>query len=188
MDNLITKETASAVAAAGSNRLKDMFFTWKDERMKSVKPWAQFTDKTKFSPPKPTELVVRMKSNVSYFLSNYIILFFILALYCVITNPFFLFSIAISVLLYFYLFRWRQEPIVIAGYTASDRVKFGMLAVVSIFLFWYASVGNTIFWLIGASAVIVFFHALLYTPVEETDYDFTSKSFDGLGVTGTVNV
>lgn len=188
MDNLITKEAATAVATAGGNRLKDLFVAWKDERLKSVKSWAQFSDKTKFGPPKPTEIIVRLKSNVAYFLSNYIVLFFVLALYCIITNPFFLFSIAISVLLYFYVFKWRVEPIVIAGHTATDRVKLGIVAAVSLFLFWYASVGNTIFWLIGATGVVVFFHALLYTPVEENDFDFTSTSFQGLGVTGSVNV
>eukprot|EP01116_Phalansterium_solitarium_P009231 TRINITY_DN232_c0_g1_i2.p1 TRINITY_DN232_c0_g1~~TRINITY_DN232_c0_g1_i2.p1 ORF type:complete len:189 (-),score=54.38 TRINITY_DN232_c0_g1_i2:420-986(-) len=188
MDNLITKEAASAVATAGGNRLKDIFVAWKDDRLKSVKSWAQFSDKTKFGPPKPTEIHLRIKSNITYFLANYIILFFILAIYCVITNPFFLFSIAISVLLYFYMFKWRQEPIVIAGYTATERVKMGIVAAVSLFLFWYASVGNTIFWLIGATGVIVFIHALLYTPVEESDFDFSSTSFQGLGVTGSVNV
>jgi len=188
MDGLITKETASAVATAGGNRLKDMFVAWKDERLKSVKAWSQFTDKTKFGPPKPTEVVVRLKSNLTYFQSNYIILFFVLAIYCVITNPFFLFSIAITALLYLYLFKWRVEPIVIAGYTATDRAKLMGLGAVSLFLFWYASGTNVIFWLIGATAVVVFIHALLYTPVEETDFDFSQGSFAGLGVTGTVNV
>jgi len=188
MDNLITKEAAAAVATASGNRLKDMFVAWKDDRLKSVKAWSQFSDKSKFGPRKITEIVVRVKSNVSYFLSNYIILFFILAIYCVITNPFFLFSLAISALLYLYLFKWRADPIVIFGQTVSDRAKLGFLAAVFVFLFWYASGGSTIFWLIGATSVVVFVHALLYTPVEETDFDFTSKSFEGLGVTGSVNV
>lgn len=188
MDNLIAKEAAAAVATASGNRMKEMLFAWKDDRLKSVKAWSQFTDSSKLGLPKVTDVVVRLKSNLSYFLSNYIIIFFVLMLYCIITNPFFLFSIALAGMLYLYMFKWRSEPIVLFGHTFSDRTKWIVLGTVSLFLFWYASVGNTIFWLIGAELVIVFVHALLYQPVEETDFDFTSTSFQGLGVTGSVNV
>jgi len=188
MENLIAKEAAAAVAQASGNRIRDVIVAWKDERLKSVKSWSAFADKAKFGLPKVTEIYVRIKANLSYFLSNYIILFFVLLVYCVITNPFFLFSIGISALLYFYMFRWRQEPISIGSYQATDRVKWGFLVLVSAFLFWYASVGNTIFWLIGATGFIVFVHALFYVPAEETDFDFSTKPFPTLPVTGTLSV
>jgi len=51
--------------------------------------------------------------------------------------------------------------------------------VVTALLFYLASVGNTIFWLLGASVTVVVFHALFYIPTEESEYDtMFNASFD----------
>lgn len=81
MENLINKDTAEVVAQVGTNRLKEMFSKWKNERMQSMKSWSLFCDKTKLSFPKITDIVSRLKSNLIYFQTNYVIVFLVLGIY-----------------------------------------------------------------------------------------------------------
>ena len=89
---------AAAVEMAtqiGTNKIKELWTTWRSDRLKSMKSWGQFCDKTKFSFPKLTELHLRLKvteyvfqftkkitqSNVTFFQTNYIILFLVFCVY-----------------------------------------------------------------------------------------------------------
>jgi hypothetical protein len=82
MENL-TKEATEAVAAAGTNRLKEMFLRWKDETFsfKSMRSWSVFCDRSKLSLPKVGDIFVRVKSNLVHFQTNYVIIFVLLVVY-----------------------------------------------------------------------------------------------------------
>jgi len=78
MENIIAKEAATAVATAGSSRVKELMSNWYKENIsiKSMRNWSIFCDKKKFTLPKITEILTRLKSNVVYFQTNYIAVFF----------------------------------------------------------------------------------------------------------------
>lgn len=78
---------AGNVVANGGFQLVSSFMssqlsTWKDERLKTLRPISEFTDKTRFAPPSPTQIFTRLKTNLFYFQSNYVAVFLILAIYC----------------------------------------------------------------------------------------------------------
>jgi len=174
MENLITSETANVVATAGTNRIKEMFNKWKDENLslKSMRSWSAFCDKTKFSLPKVTELWSRLRNNLTYFQTNYIAVFLILVVYCIITNPWFLISMAVCGGLWVYVFHWRKEAIKIRSREITDREKSIALGIVTVILFYLAGVTSSIFWLFGATITVTLIHALFYIPFEENHFDF----------------
>lgn len=65
------------------NRVKQAFFSWKTERGKNLRKWGNFFDKSRFSiPKKSSQVLSRLKKNVKYFQTNYILIFLLLTLYC----------------------------------------------------------------------------------------------------------
>jgi len=181
MSGILTKETAEVVASVGSNRLKEFFLSWKNEHLslKSMRSWSAFCDKTKFSLPKIADTLSRFKSNLLYWQTNYVVIFLILVIYCIITNPWFLLIVGLCGGMWGYIFHWKKDPIKLGNYEVTERQKTIILSVVTALLFYLASVGNTIFWLLGASITVVVFHALFYIPTEESEYDtMFNASFD----------
>jgi len=173
----ITSQAAAAVASAGTSRVKEIFTTWKNENLnlKSMRTWGGFCDKTKLSLPKVTEIHIRLKSNLMYFQTNYIAVFALLLLYSIITNPWFLIVVGLCGGLWLYIFHYRAEPILVRGREVTSREKTIGLSVVTGLLFYIAGITNSIFWLLGASIAVTALHALFYTPVEESDFDFNSS-------------
>jgi hypothetical protein len=167
----------AAITEGAISKFKDMFFSWKTERGKNLRKWGQFCDRSKFLLPRPTQVLQRLKTNLSYFQTNYLIVFLVLTVYCVLTNPFFLFAVFSFLALYVYLFYWRSQPLKVGSHIVSDKEKTILVGTVTVIFFYIASVGSTIFWLLGVSITIVFIHALLYNPTNESeDYiDFNSS-------------
>jgi len=172
----LTSQAAAAVASAGTNRVKEIFVNWKNENLnlKSMRAWGGFCDRSKLSIPKFTEIHIRLKSNLSYFQTNYIAVFALLLIYCIITNPWFLLVVGLCGGFWLYIFHYRAEPIMVRGHEVTSREKTIGLTVVTLFLFYIAGVTNSIFWLLGASIAVTLLHALFFTPVEESDFDFHS--------------
>jgi len=77
---------------------------WIQKRRELVRPWTTFVKTSNFnfeqSPPKFTK---RFYKNVDHFQSNYVFVFLILFLYCLITSPMLLIVMAISGGLCYYL-------------------------------------------------------------------------------------
>lgn len=83
-------ESAPSSGAGGFNPVTILlpmvtgkFSEWKDERMKSLRPMGAFLSREKLSMPAPSEVVTRVRTNLTYFQTNYFVLFGVLGLYCV---------------------------------------------------------------------------------------------------------
>jgi len=154
-------------------KVKEIFSKWREDNLsfKSMRSWGQFFNRTKFSFPKIMDIPNRVKTNVTYFQVNYLVVFIIILLYAILSNPWFLFAIAIIGAMWGYVFQWREQPIMIASHEVSYKEKVIALSVVTVISFYFASVSNTIFWLIGATLTVVSIHALFYSPIEE-ELDF----------------
>jgi hypothetical protein len=148
------------------------FSEWKDERMKSLRPMGSFLSRDKLSFPAPTELASRVKTNLLYFQTNYFVLFAVLGLYCVLTSPSLIFWIALLASAWIYVLKVRSTPFLIKDKEIPQKFVLVGLASLTLFIFWMASIGNTIFWLLGASMALVGLHAIFYTPVEVDEFGF----------------
>jgi len=158
MENF-AKDAAEVGATVARNRLQEMLSSWKNERMKSMQSWSLFFDRKKLAMPKVVDIPSRMKSNVVHFQTNYIILFFVLCIYSILTNPLFLLAVGASAALWMYAFHWRKDPLKILNHEVTDKEKTIVLSILTLGLFYFASVGNTIFWLIGATLTVVVLHS-----------------------------
>eukprot|EP01118_Nematostelium_gracile_P007422 TRINITY_DN2419_c0_g1_i1.p1 TRINITY_DN2419_c0_g1~~TRINITY_DN2419_c0_g1_i1.p1 ORF type:complete len:180 (+),score=46.80 TRINITY_DN2419_c0_g1_i1:154-693(+) len=172
MMNDVSNQAAAAVAAAGTNKIKEMFTKWKEENFtnRSMRSWTVFCSKNKFSVPKVADIANRLKTNFIYFQINYVCIFGLLTLYAILTNLWFLVAIAFVGGMWSYGLNY---PAQIRGRDLTQQEKSIGLAVVTLVVFWLASVSNTIFWLIGATLTTVTAHALFFSPVEE-EVDFES--------------
>lgn len=61
----------------------DRFAVWRDERLSHLRTWREFFSKDKFALPSDVDtLKVRLKRNLEYYLTNYLIITFVLLAYC----------------------------------------------------------------------------------------------------------
>eukprot|EP01087_Luapelamoeba_hula_P014748 TRINITY_DN4372_c1_g1_i1.p1 TRINITY_DN4372_c1_g1~~TRINITY_DN4372_c1_g1_i1.p1 ORF type:complete len:148 (-),score=15.47 TRINITY_DN4372_c1_g1_i1:126-569(-) len=126
-----------------------------------MQPWSAFFDRSKMSMPKPTEIFFRLSQNLVRFQTNYIITFLALSAFCVILNPFFVIALASMAAMWVYAFVLRPHPQPLFGFALSDKARIAVLLPVTIVVFYVASVGYTILWLLGTSAVVILVHAVL---------------------------
>merc|ERR1712141_236528 len=70
---------------------------WFGKRRANIRPLGQFFNTHNFQvPPSAGRLTKRLYKNVEYFQSNYVMVFLVLVLYCLITSPLLLIVIAAS--------------------------------------------------------------------------------------------
>lgn len=142
---------------------------YKDERFKTLKPWGEFFDRSKFSAPGKMEAFSRANKNISHFYSNYVILATISSLYVLLINPSFLMCLFVSLGLYYYL-RLKtnaNEPLIVLGKDISYTQAWASLIVFTILSFYFTGGSSTVFWLVLSSLGTVLSHAMFREPASE---------------------
>lgn len=173
---------AAAAAPIGTEPMPDGFFArigwhysnvkqYKDEKLRTLKPWSEFFDRSKFSTPGKMEAFSRANKNLAYFSSNYVVVATIMSAYVLITNVLFLIAGAISLAFYYYcrVKTSAGEPITIRGKELSPTQAYSLLIGFSIFMFFYTDGSSTVFWLLTCALVSVLGHAVAREPVAETN-------------------
>ena len=138
------------------------------EQRKSLAPWSEFAA-TPSNPKTVGEATKRVLYNVDKFKSNYVVVILLLAAYAIVTSPLLLFSIALVYAgLTFASMRTNDGPLLLFGkqYTSQDLTRATLILAVP--LLYLSSATSTLFWLIGASLVVVLAHgALIAIPAPE---------------------
>lgn len=131
-----------------------------------AKPLAEVFDVSALSRPAHAgEVAARLRKNGAYFRTNYAALAVGTTALVMLMNPWSLLVLAALGAGWFYAYIVRAAPLVIGGRELSDREKFGALAGGSLFVvFFLTSVGATIFYALGLSALMVGAHAALRAP------------------------
>lgn len=80
-NNQTSNESVPSGFSIGFEFLKKTALGWKDERLKTFRPISSFLDRSKLSLP-GSDALNRMKTNLSYFQTNYILVFLVFSLYC----------------------------------------------------------------------------------------------------------
>lgn len=144
---------------------------YKEEKLRTLKPWSEFFDRSKFSTPGKMEAFSRANKNLAYFSSNYVVVATVMSAYVLITNLMFLIAALISIGFYYYC-RMKStagEPITIRGKELSTTQAYTGLVVFSVFMFFYTDGSSTVFWLLTCAVVSVLGHAVAREPVAETN-------------------
>merc|ERR1712165_658033 len=137
---------------------------WLAKRRANLRPLGTFFDTANFQvPPSAGRLSKRLYKNVEYFQSNYVLVFLVLVLYCLISSPLLLVVIAAAGgASYYASMKNAERKLAIAGHEVSLAHQYGVIAVCSIPFFLWAGAGGIVFWVLGASMFFITAHAAFY--------------------------
>ncbi|CAD5206149.1 unnamed protein product [Bursaphelenchus okinawaensis] len=144
------------------------------ERRKNLRGWAEFFKTSKFGlPAGPSALAPRLQTNLGYFFSNYLCIFILLLVYCILTSFVMLLAlIAMGGLIYTIRQRTLKGPVILGGHEFPPSLLYTLAIIVCIPLFAMADVGNVMYWVIGSSIFLIFLHATLYESEEVPGSEF----------------
>lgn len=138
-------------------------------RFANLRPVSEFLDIKRVSKPQNFgEVQSRVNYNLGYFSSNYAIVFVMLCIYALLTNPWLLFDIIFVVLGMYLIGKLNGQDLEIGQTRLTTSQLYTGLYVIAIPIGLISSPFSTIMWLIGASGVVILGHAsLLDKPLEE---------------------
>ncbi|XP_064543608.1 prenylated Rab acceptor protein 1 [Drosophila montana] len=129
---------------------------------RSLRPWTVFFNINNFKTAVSMQrLQNRVTRNLSFFQSNYIFIFIVLMIYCLITSPVTLLVIA-AVAYCCHKIRSVNNNVNIAGYSMSPKQQVIAVNMVAAPLLFLAGAGSVLFWTLGASCFVIFLHAVFY--------------------------
>merc|ERR1711990_76048 len=137
---------------------------WLAKRRASLRPVGTFFNTANFQvPPSAGRLSKRLVKNIDYFQSNYVLVFLILVLYCLISSPLLLIVIAgTGGAAYFASVKNETRKIAIAGHEVTLAQQYAAMGTASIPFFLLAGAGGGVFWVLGASLFFITAHAAFY--------------------------
>jgi hypothetical protein len=137
-------------------------------RFANLRPLGEFFDVRRLSKPAGMgEAQSRMNYNLSYFSSNYAVIFAMLILYSLLTNWTLLFLILFVVGGIYGIGKLQGQDLTIGSWRATTSQLYTTLVVIAVPTFFIASFWSTALWLVGASGVTIFGHAIfLDKPIE----------------------
>ncbi|KAN0006706.1 hypothetical protein ACTFIU_004897 [Dictyostelium citrinum] len=149
------------------NAITSKIKEFKQERMETTRDWRSFVgSRQQYGLPTIKDTTSRIKENVVYFQSNYLILFLCFSVFFIITNPFYL--LLLGLLLFISVYVHNSTTLT----DIQRKIAYGIQAFLSIYFLLYA--GSSIFWLVGATCCITLLHASFHAPnsTDETNIKF----------------
>merc|ERR1712212_1220350 len=136
---------------------------WLAKRRANLRPVGTFFNTANFQvPPSAGRLSKRLVKNIDYFQSNYVLVFLILVLYCLISSPLLLVVAGAGGAAYFASVKNETRKIAIAGHEVTLAQQYAAIATASIPFFLLAGAGGIVFWVLGASLFFITAHAAFY--------------------------
>merc|ERR1712158_296917 len=136
---------------------------WLAKRRANLRPVGTFFNTANFQvPPSAGRLSKRLVKNVDYFQSNYVLVFLILVLYCLISSPLLIVIAGAGGAAYFAAVKNETRKIAIAGHEVTLAQQYAAIATASIPFFLLAGAGGVVFWVLGASLFFITAHAAFY--------------------------
>jgi len=147
---------------------------WLSKRREGVQSWREFLKTDRFRLPKSPAVVLRRVSlNLDHFQSNYLCVFIVLMLYCVLTSPALLVALVFCAgLLYFLRVKIADRKLTLFGREFLPVYQYLAVAAVTFPLFYFAGAGSIVFWVIGASLFVIALHALFYASEPDPAREF----------------
>ncbi|KAF8929727.1 PRA1 family protein-domain-containing protein [Dissophora ornata] len=166
-----SSDDASAAVSSASAYGLGFLQKFREERLSSLRPASEFFDKNRFSMPNNVSNVTsRFNYNLTYFQGNYLLMFIAITAYSLLTNFMLLFSVAFTVGGMHFIQRVPPEGITIGqSRFQASQLKMGLIAI-SVILFFLSSTIGTVFWIVGASAVVILGHAGVMQEGVEGDF------------------
>lgn len=138
-------------------------------RFSNLRPFGEFLDIKRLSKPANfSEAQSRINYNLSHYSSNYAVVFAMLSIYALITNPLLLFDIILVIAGMYLIGMLDGNDLVIGTFRATSSQLYTGLLIITVPLGLIASPISTLLWLIGASGVTILGHAsFMDKPIDE---------------------
>lgn len=151
------------------DRLQSLRSTSISNRFANLRPISEFFDVKRLSKPANfAEAQSRVNYNLGHFSSNYAIIFVMLCIYSLLTNPWLLFDIIFVVAGMYAIGKLNGQDLEIGQTRVTTSQLYTGLYVIAIPIGLFASPITTVMWLIGASGVVILGHAaMMDKPLEE---------------------
>ncbi|XP_012270893.1 prenylated Rab acceptor protein 1 [Orussus abietinus] len=137
---------------------------WIQHRRATLRPWSLFLNTNNIRPPPSlTRLSKRVMRNIEYFQSNYLVVFIGLVIYCLITSPLLLLTVAASLgTCYKVSQRHAKQELMILNHKLTLAQVYSLVGICSLPLFYLVGAGAALFWVLGVSWFMVMLHAAFY--------------------------
>lgn len=137
----------------------------------TIRSWSQFLDTSRMmkTPSNTNQLQARLLTNLNYFQGNYLCVSLILIIYCILTSPFLMLAI-VAYLTALYLVTKRSasgKNLKLLGFRLNLQQQYSFVTIVSVPMLWVAGAPSAVFWVIGASFVVVGLHASMYSIADQ---------------------
>lgn len=158
----------SAITSQFSDRFNSVRAQSISSRFANLRPVSEFLDVKRFSKPAHFgEVQSRVNYNLSYFSSNYAVVFVMLSIYSLLTNFLLLFVIIFVTGGLYGIGKLEGRDLELGFARLNTSQLYTGLLIVAVPLGIWASPISTVLWLIGATGVTVFGHAaLMDKPIE----------------------
>lgn len=152
-------------------RIPETLKTFRETRLSTLRPLNEFFDHHRISRPADLNTATsRISYNTRYFSGNYGLIVAALSIYALIMNPLLLISIGFLIGGFVAINRFAPEPIQAGNYVVTQKSLYIALFVIGLPLLYISGPFATSFWIVGASAFVILFHAALIEPGVESEY------------------
>ncbi|KAF7321681.1 PRA1 family protein [Mycena kentingensis (nom. inval.)] len=152
-------------------RVSDAVKNFREARLNTVRGPVEFFDIQRISRPQDMNSAVsRISYNTRYFSGNYGLIVIILAVYALLTNLWLFFALIFLVGGFSLINRFAPEPTQVGDYVVTQKSLYIGLFCIGIPLLIFSGPLGTLFWLVGASGLIIIGHACMIEPGVESAY------------------
>ncbi|KAK7687168.1 hypothetical protein QCA50_009672 [Cerrena zonata] len=152
-------------------RVSETLKSFREARLSALRGPTEFFDHHRISRPADlTQATSRISYNTRYFSGNYGIIVAMLAVYAFLTNPLLLIALGFLVGGFAAINKWAPDPVQFGDHTVTQKHLYIGLFVIGIPLLWISSPISTLFWIVGASGILILGHASLMEPGIESEY------------------
>ena len=136
---------------------------WIEHRKANVRPWSVFLNTSNIKcPPNLSRLNKRIIRNVEYFQSNYLFVFIGLVIYCLVTSPLLLLTVAASLgICYKVSQRHAKQELMFLNKLSLAQI-YTLIAIFTLPVFILVGAGAALFWVLGVSWLLITLHAAVY--------------------------
>ncbi|KAJ7680567.1 prenylated rab acceptor PRA1 [Mycena polygramma] len=152
-------------------RVTDALRSFREARLSAFRSPVEFFDIQRISRPADMNTATsRISYNTRYFSGNYGIIVLILGIYALLSNQWLFFTLIFLVGGFALINKFASEPRQLGDWEINQKNLYITLFCIGIPLLIFSGPFGTLFWLVGASGIIILGHAIMIEPGVESEY------------------